>query len=72
VDEARQVLDRLDRIERLRRDAASAPALLTEVRALLLEGEAWIQSEHGAVDGADQALARMRDALRRGENRAMD
>jgi len=49
VDEARTVIRRLERIEALQSAQAPAAALLTEVRQLLREGEAWLAAErHGA------------------------
>lgn len=63
VDEARAVLERLERIEALDRAGAGRAALLAELRALLDEAEAWSRMEGGdagerAVDGLRQALAR--------------
>jgi hypothetical protein len=45
MDEARQVLERLERIDALRRDGAPAAELLAEVRSLLTEGERWMAAE---------------------------
>lgn len=62
MDEARAVLDRLDRIESLDRGAAPAGELLEELRDLLREAETWLRAEpdpHGAVE----ALAGCRQAL---------
>ena len=62
MDEARAVLDRLDRIESLDREAAPADELLEELRDLLREAETWLRAEpdpHGAVE----ALASCRQAL---------
>ena len=53
MDEARAVLDRLDRIESLDREAAPAGELLDELRDLLREAETWLRAEpdpHGAVE----------------------
>jgi hypothetical protein len=63
VDEARAVLERLERIEALDRRGAARPELLAELRALLVEAEAWSKTEGGeagecAVDGLRSALAR--------------
>jgi hypothetical protein len=66
MDEARAVLERLQRIEDLERDGATARSLLDEVRALLAEAEAWVGSERGGRDLAEQALARCRNAVDRG------
>jgi hypothetical protein len=65
MDEARRVLERLERIERLRDDGAPAAVLLGEVRALLSEGERWLSTEEPeGLDGAKVALARCRVGLR--------
>jgi len=45
MDEARAVLDRLERIERLDRDGAGAPALLAELRELVREATEWADVE---------------------------
>jgi hypothetical protein len=63
MDEARKVLERLDRIESLDRAGVPAEALLTELRALLVEAEAWARREG---DG-DEALDSLRAALDRVE-----
>jgi hypothetical protein len=63
VDEARQVLRRLDRIERLEREHASAAAVLAEVRALLLEAEAWVRTEGNSHAAAEAAVWQLRLAL---------
>ena len=57
------MLERLERIEALDRAGADRPALLTELRALLADAEAWSRVEGGdagecAVDGLRHALAR--------------
>jgi hypothetical protein len=62
VDEARAVLERLERIEELDRAGAARAELLDELRALLHEAEAWSRTEGGgagvrAVDGLRSALA---------------
>ena len=62
MDEARSVLERLDRIERLKRADAPAETLLDELRSLVDEAEQWSRRE-GA--GADQ-VARCRRALAEG------
>jgi hypothetical protein len=72
VDEARQVLKRLERIEVLRRTDAPAPVLLVQLRRLLAEGERWLAAER--FDGSErarQALDRCRMRLSpRGEEAA--
>ena len=55
MDEARQVAERLRRIEELRDAEAAAGQLIGELRALLSEGEAWLAAERAGVarTGAD-------------------
>jgi hypothetical protein len=62
MDEARAVLERLDRIAELDRQDAPAGDLLVELRGLVRDAEAWLRAEpetHGAVE----ALASCRGAL---------
>lgn len=68
MDEARRVIERLRRIERLRGGGAPAAVLLGEVRALLVDGEKWLATERpdGLVD-ARAALERCRSELVSGE-----
>lgn len=61
MEEARRVLERLERIEALDRQAASPAEVLAEVRGLLLDAEAWVRVEGG--DSADEAVTRLREAL---------
>lgn len=49
MDEARRVIERLERIEALQSSQAPAETLLGEVRQLLREGEAWLAAEHGGT-----------------------
>ena len=63
MDEARRVLARLDRIEALDRERADPGALLAEVRALIVEAEAWIRAERAVPDAAPAAVARCRARL---------
>ena len=63
MDEARAVLERLERIEALDRAGTDRPLLLTELRGLLADAEAWSKVEGGdagecAVDNLRSALAR--------------
>jgi hypothetical protein len=60
VDKARAVLHRLKRIEALEREGAPPRALLAEVRELLREGEAWLETERDGSDLAAEALERCR------------
>jgi hypothetical protein len=62
MEEARAVLRRLERIERLDREHAPPEVLLGELRALVGEAEAWARRE-GA---GDEAVERVRAALDRG------
>ena len=64
MDEARRILDRLERIDALRRDGAPAPDLLAEVRNLLAEGERWLAAEKPEdVERARAALAECQAVL---------
>jgi hypothetical protein len=69
VEQARAVLERLERIEALKRDEAPARVLLDEVRALLSEAEAWAEADR-VDDRASGALERCREALAAGEQAA--
>jgi hypothetical protein len=52
MDEARAVIERLDRIEVLERDGAPPEVLLAELHALVREAEAWAR-----LDGDERAEA---------------
>ena len=65
MDEARRVLERLERIRILEREGAHPRHVLAEVRALLGEAEEWVRSERGADDAAG-AVDRARVALAEG------
>ena len=77
MDEARKVIERLERIEALQSDRAPAADLLAEVRHLVREGEAWIAAEHerrretggrrASTAGAEAALSGCRTTLARRE-----
>ena len=62
VDEARAVIERLSRIEALEREGAPPRSILAEVRELLREGEAWLESERDGTELAAVALERCRAA----------
>ncbi len=64
MDEARRVLERLDRIEALDRVTAAPGELLEQLRALVREAEEWSRAEGGDAD-ADAAVRRLRGALAR-------
>jgi hypothetical protein len=63
MDEARRVLERLERIDRLRDRGGARPVMLGEVRKLLEEGEAWIAAEPGGTERARQALEACRTSV---------
>ena len=63
MEEARRVIERLDRIDALNRATASPAELLAELRGLLHDAEAWVRVEGG--DDAGEAVIRLRDALAR-------
>ncbi len=64
MDEARRVLERLDRIEALDRATAAPGELLEQLRALVREAEEWSRAEGGDAD-ADAAVRRLRGAVAR-------
>jgi hypothetical protein len=61
MDEARTVIDRLDRIDALERQGAPAAALLDELRELVRDAEAWARRERD--ERAAEAVARCEGAL---------
>jgi hypothetical protein len=63
VENERTILERLDRIDGLRRDDAPAGILLDEVRALLSEAEDWVRAEPGLPERTVRAVERSREAL---------
>jgi hypothetical protein len=63
MEEARRVLERLDRVEALHRGGAPAAIVLDELRALVTEAEDWLAAEGPGSDVAEQALDRCRAAL---------
>ena len=62
MEKERAILERLERIDGLRRDDAPAAALLDEVRALLSEAEDWVADED-VPEAAARAVERTREAL---------
>ena len=67
MDEYEAVLDRLERIRALDESGASPAELVEELRALLIEAEAWSCREGGDV-GA-RAVADLRAALDSAQDR---
>lgn len=61
VDESGAILERLARIEALDHRGAPAAEILAELRALVLEAEAWSRTEGG--DAGQRAVAELRAAL---------
>ncbi len=57
------MLDRLERIDRLRRAGGSRLVILAEVRQLLEEGEAWLVAEPEGTERARDALEACRRRL---------
>jgi hypothetical protein len=62
MDEARAVIDRLERIDALEREGAPPAVLLEELRGLVRDAESWARLEHderaiAAVERCDSALA---------------
>jgi hypothetical protein len=68
MEEARRVIERLERIEELHGNGAAAADLLAEVRGLLADGERWLATERpDGLDEAKAALDRCRSSLSVGE-----
>ena len=65
VDESEAVLERLRRIEALDRKEVGAGRLVEELRALLVEAEAWSRREGG--EAGSRAVDELRSALRKTE-----
>jgi hypothetical protein len=63
MEEARKVIERLERIEALDRATADPAELLAELRGLLHDAEAWVRVEGG--EAGEDAVARLRTALAR-------
>jgi hypothetical protein len=64
MDEARAVLNRLERIEALEREGADAGLLLPELHELVREATAWAERERDPR--AREAAAALADARTRG------
>ena len=67
MDEARAVLERLERIEALEASGAPPTVLLDEVRGLLADAEVWVRAEPSGTDLAETALERCKEALQQTE-----
>jgi uncharacterized coiled-coil protein SlyX len=63
MDEARSVLERLERIEALERRGSPSQLLLAELSALVAEAEAWVRVEAGSTDAAQDAIERLKQAV---------
>lgn len=63
MDESKEILQRLARIEMLDRVGAAPAELVDELRALLVEAEAWSRAEGG--DAGARAVEDLRGALER-------
>ncbi len=61
MDEVEVIVERLERIDRLRSEGAAAADLLSELRELLAEAEAWAEVEGG--EAGEHAVSRLRAAL---------
>jgi hypothetical protein len=72
MEEASHVLDRLRRIELLEQEEAAPAAVLAEVRALLVEAEAWVRSEGRADGRAEAAVRRLGEALEPAPEQGME
>jgi hypothetical protein len=70
VEKERAILDRLERIEGLRREDAPAGILLDEVRSLLSDAEDWVRADPTVPRRAVEAIGRSREALAAGELRS--
>jgi hypothetical protein len=65
MEEARSVLARLERIEAMERDGSPAEVLLGELRALVVEAEAWARLERASGKETGVAIERLRAAVER-------
>jgi hypothetical protein len=64
VEEVSAIVERLERIDRLRADGTTPGMLLEELRLLLSEAEAWARLEGG--EAGERAVDRLREALAAG------
>ncbi len=63
------ILERLERIDGLRREDAPAEVLLHEVRSLLVEAEDWLREDPDATGRVAAAIERAHEAVAAGEMR---
>jgi hypothetical protein len=70
VEKERTILERLERIDGLRREDAPAGVLLDEVRALLSEAEEWVREDPAPPARAIDAIERSQAALAAGDLRS--
>jgi hypothetical protein len=70
VEKERAILERLERIDGLRREDAPAGVLLEAVRSLLSDAEEWVREDPAAPPRAAEAIERSREALAAGESRS--
>ena len=61
------ILERLEKIERLEQEAAPPDVMLHEIRELLAEAETWVRSEPRVNERAEAAVQALREALGRRE-----
>jgi hypothetical protein len=72
MEKEHAILERLERIDGLRREEAPAGVLLDEVRALLSEAEDWVRTEPGLPSRAVEAVTRSQAALEAGARQTED
>jgi hypothetical protein len=65
MEEARKLLERLERIDELSGAERRPEALLAELRALVVEAEAWARREQGAEASTGSVIDALRHAVDR-------
>ena len=70
VEKERAILERLERIDGLRREDAPAEVLLEAVRSLLSDAEEWVREDPAVPRSAAEAIERSNEALAAGELRS--
>ena len=70
MEKERAILERLEKIDGLRREDAPAGVLLDEVRSLLSDAEEWVRDDPAVPPCAAEAIERCSDALAAGESRS--